>query len=203
MPPGPWHGPRSSQDEEALTDSFMRAFVRSGSTTVRDTGGPDLDRTFRLFKSGRAGWPRFLGSGPDLDGLPGGPWPGLRTLDGVDDARQAVRELAAGGADFVKLYAWIGLDLVEAVVDEAHRPQAQGRRPCRASGHGVGRRQLEWMPWSKSGSGANSCRRNDFPTSPPSGHAGMTRSHRSQRGASSTSIRGWWARSSIGSYSGE
>jgi imidazolonepropionase-like amidohydrolase len=108
-------------DEEPLTDAFMRAFVAAGITTVRDTGGPDLDRTFRLFKSARAGWPRFVGSGPNLDGIPGGPWPGLVALDDPDAARRAVRELAAGGADFLKLYAWMDLDVVRAVTEEARR----------------------------------------------------------------------------------
>jgi imidazolonepropionase-like amidohydrolase len=108
-------------DPEAFTDDFMRAFARHGITSVRDTGSPDLDVTFPVFKRGRPGWPRFFGSGPDLDGSPGGPWAGLRVLDTADEAIRAVGDLAEAGVDFVKLYAWMGRDLMAAAVAEAHR----------------------------------------------------------------------------------
>ena len=99
----------------------MRALTRAGITAVRDTGSPDLDVTFPAFKRGRAGWPRFFGSGPNLDGHPGGPWQGLRSLRTATEARASVRELAEGGVDFVKLYVWMPAELVRAAADEAHR----------------------------------------------------------------------------------
>jgi imidazolonepropionase-like amidohydrolase len=105
---------------ESLTDMFMRRLTRHGITTVRDTGSPDTGETFPVFKRGRPEWPRFFGSGPNLDGLPGGPWKGLRALGDAATVRTTVRELAERGVDFVKLYAWMEADLVRVAVDESH-----------------------------------------------------------------------------------
>jgi imidazolonepropionase-like amidohydrolase len=106
-------------DPETVTDAFMRELTAAGITTVRDTGSPDYNRTFRQMKQGRPGWPRFFGSGPNLDGRPGGPWLGLRALDSPVAARTAVRELADGGVDFLKVYVWMDGRMMSETIDEA------------------------------------------------------------------------------------
>jgi imidazolonepropionase-like amidohydrolase len=110
-----------ADDPEASTDAFMRQLARNGVTSVRDTGSPDVDRTFRTMKQGRPTWPRFHGSGPNLDGVPGGPWSGLRAMSSAAEARQNVQALADAGVDFIKIYAWMGPELAQATIDEAHR----------------------------------------------------------------------------------
>ena len=71
-----------TQDASAFGSFFIDQFLRFGVTAVRDTGSPDTGPEFQLLREGRRDWPRFVGSGPNLDGAPGGPWPGLRI--GVD-----------------------------------------------------------------------------------------------------------------------
>ena len=108
------------EDPLAFTDAFMRRLTAYGITTVRDTGSPDVGYSFELLKRGRPGWPRFFGSGFNLDGAPGGPWQGLRVVPDPADAASAVNTLVEGGADFVKLYAWMPLDVIAAAVQAAH-----------------------------------------------------------------------------------
>jgi len=109
-----------TQDAGAFGSFFIGQFIRAGVTAVRDTGSPDTGPEFQLLRDGRPDWPRFVGSGPNLDGAPGGPWPGLRVVDDPQLGRNAVRELAAQGVDFVKTYVWMPPATLAAVVDAAH-----------------------------------------------------------------------------------
>ncbi len=112
-------------DPIPLFHRFMKAFVEYGVTTVRCTGSPDLDWSFRFLKDGNPEWPRFYGSGPNLDGPPGGPHPGLRVVRSAAEARAQTLDLIENGADFVKVYVWMTGDLLRGVVSEAH---SHGRR---------------------------------------------------------------------------
>ena len=109
-----------TQDASAFGSFFIDQFLRFGVTAVRDTGSPDTGPEFQLLREGRRDWPRFVGSGPNLDGAPGGPWPGLRVVDDPELGRCAVRELAAQGVDFVKTYVWMPSATLAAVVEAAH-----------------------------------------------------------------------------------
>ena len=108
------------EDPIELFDRFMRDFVHHGVTTVRCTGSPELDWSFRMLKEGKPGWPRFYGSGPNLDGPPGGPHPGLRVVNHPAEARAQTFDLIDNGADFVKIYVWMTAELLDAVVRAAH-----------------------------------------------------------------------------------
>jgi imidazolonepropionase-like amidohydrolase len=109
-----------ANDGGQLLDSFMEQQITHGVTTIRDTGGPDLAEPFQNLTVGQPHWPRFFGSGPNLDGLPGGPWPGMWKTDDPDEAREMVRREAAGGVAFIKVYAWMKPDVLRAVTDQAH-----------------------------------------------------------------------------------
>ena len=109
-----------TQDASAFGSFFIDQFLRFGVTAVRDTGSPDTGPEFQLLREGRRDWPRFVGSGPNLDGAPGGPWPGLRVVDDPELGRCAVRGLAAQGVDFVKTYVWMPSATLAAVVEAAH-----------------------------------------------------------------------------------
>ena len=106
--------------ELGLAGDVMPILPRYGITAVRDTGGPDTDVTWQPMKQGRDDWPRFFGSGPVIDGWPGGPFLGLWKTTDVETARNWVRILAGLGVDFVKTYVWIRRDVMAAVVDQAH-----------------------------------------------------------------------------------
>ncbi|MGH9244824.1 MAG: amidohydrolase family protein [Acidimicrobiales bacterium] len=121
-------------DPETLCDELMSTFTARGVTSVRCTGSPDLGSGFALLKRGRPTWPRFFGSGPNLDGPPGGPHPGRRVMTSPAEARAQVRDLLSGGADFVKVYAWMAPAEMAAVVAEAH---GSGVRVAAHVGHRV------------------------------------------------------------------
>lgn len=110
---------RSAADPMAVTDTLLRAFLAAGVTTVRDPGSPDLGPVFRALKAGRPEWPRFVGCGPLIDGPPGAAWAGTRVVTAPAAARTEASRMAAGGADFLKLYFWITKPLVSAVAEVA------------------------------------------------------------------------------------
>lgn len=122
----------AADDPEQLFDDFMKSFVARGVTTVRCTGSPDLGKAFTTLKEGRPDWPRFFGSGPNLDGSPGGPHTGLRVINTPEEAITNVRDLLDHGADFIKVYAWMEQREMAAVVEEAHR---RGARVAAHVGH--------------------------------------------------------------------
>ena len=93
-----------------------------GVTAVRDTGGTGFGAAYRRLQAeDRPEWPRFVGSGSNLDGPPGAPYPGLRVVKGPQDAAGAAAELISMGAPFLKTYVWLPLEDLQAVVAVAHR----------------------------------------------------------------------------------
>lgn len=107
---------------------LLDAFARWGVTTIRDTGGPELGALRRL-QSHSGPWPRLYGSGPNLDGNPGGPWKGMWKSDDPAEAVEFVAREADAGVDFVKVYAWMTPEVLAAVVEASHR------RGLRVAGH--------------------------------------------------------------------
>lgn len=119
-----------------------RAYLEAGFTTVRDLGnsGRFLDLVLeRAIDDGRVPGPRIYGSGPGL--APSGgqmePMPGdphdlvngeYRVIAGVEDARLAVRDAIARGADVIKVYpeatpqrTRLSVEELAAIVSEAKR----------------------------------------------------------------------------------
>lgn len=111
------------EDTVGLTDLFMTTLLRQGVTTVRDPGNFDPDAVFRLLKAGRPNWPRFFGAGKILDGPadPPAPWRWLETVDTEAAGRAKAAELVVAGMDFLKVYVWTRLPVLQAIVEEAHR----------------------------------------------------------------------------------
>lgn len=122
--------------------SRAREYLDAGFTTVRDLGnsGRFLDLILeRAVNDGRVAGPRIYGSGPGL--APAGgqmePMPGdphdlvngeYRIVTGVEDARAAVREAIARGADVIKVYpeatpqrTRLSVEEIAAIVSEAKR----------------------------------------------------------------------------------
>ena len=124
------------EDPTGLADLFMTTLLSHGVTTVRDTGNFDPDEVFRTFKAGRANWPRFFGAGTILDGPadPPAPWRWLAIIDDEDSARREASKLIDAGMDFLKVYVWATLEVLRAVVSEAHR---RGVRVAAHVGHMV------------------------------------------------------------------
>jgi imidazolonepropionase-like amidohydrolase len=107
---------------------LLDAFSRWGVTTIRDTGGPELG-ALRTLQAHTGPWPRLFGSGPNLDGNPGGPWKGMWKSDDPVEAVEFVAREADAGVDFVKVYAWMTPEVLAAVVEASHR------RGLRVAGH--------------------------------------------------------------------
>lgn len=119
---------------------LMESMLRWGVTTVRDTGGPDLESTQALQHHEEL-WPRFFGSGPNLDGHPGGPWKGMWKTDDPAEVREFVQIEHDAGMDFIKVYAWMTEEVMAAAIQEAHR---LGLRVAGHVGHVVtGERAME------------------------------------------------------------
>ena len=97
-------------------------FVANGVTGERDMGG-NLDTLLAWRKEIAAGTligPRMVIAGPMLDG-PKPRFPDSVLLTSPEQARKAVDDLKAGGADFIKVQSFILRDEYFAVVDEARK----------------------------------------------------------------------------------
>lgn len=99
---------------------LMAGMLEWGVTTVRDTGGPDLESTQAL-QNHQQDWPRFFGSGPNLDGFPGGPWKGIWRTDDPREVRDFVQAEADAGMSFIKVYAWMSEPVMVEAIRAAHR----------------------------------------------------------------------------------
>jgi len=99
-------------------------YLAFGITSVREMGGfPDFTRSLQnSIRAGTLLGPRIFTSGRPIDGAPS-VWPiaGVaREVRTADEARAAVRASLADGADFIKLYNALPLELVRAATVEAH-----------------------------------------------------------------------------------
>ena len=110
---------------------LLDAFARAGVTTIRDTGGPSLT-ALRTLQTHTGPWPRLIGSGPNLDGLPGGPWKGMWKTEDPAEVVEFVAREADAGVDFIKLYAWMSAEVMAAAVEASHR---RGLRVAAHVGH--------------------------------------------------------------------
>jgi imidazolonepropionase-like amidohydrolase len=126
--PGLWDMHVHFLFDEALTDAMPGMFLRYGITSVRDTGG-DSARLAALRERLQASaqpHPRIFFSGPLLDGrlvVYDGGDPGRPEL-GIDVAATAVAErrvadVAAAGADFIKIYELVTPEVFHALVAAA------------------------------------------------------------------------------------
>ncbi|MEZ4587596.1 MAG: amidohydrolase family protein [Gemmatimonadales bacterium] len=100
--------------------------VANGVTGVRDMNGAlSLDSIARLKRAldeGTVVGPRLVVAGRLVDGparSPGARGPNTAVVTSVDEARAAVDRLADDGADFIKVYHALPLDLLRAVAEEA------------------------------------------------------------------------------------
>jgi imidazolonepropionase-like amidohydrolase len=114
-----------------VPESFFAAFLDHGVTSIRDMGG-DPGLTINMRQAARTcalEAPNLIAPGPFLDG-PEPVDPSLSmALSSADDVRDAVEELAADGADFLKVYTLLPPELLGVLIDEA------AARGLRVSGH--------------------------------------------------------------------
>jgi len=116
------HGLAYEQIDPAL-------YVANGVTTVRDMAGNASVRDWRTkINAGALLGPRYTVGSRIIDGSPTIWDPQILTVLSVadaDEARQAVRQVVAEGADFVKVYSRVSEPALRAIAAEA---RAQGIR---------------------------------------------------------------------------
>ncbi|MCH7396681.1 amidohydrolase family protein [Belliella sp. DSM 107340] len=116
---------------------FAKTTLMAGFTTVRDLGGTGVNISLRnAINSGKVDGPRIITSGKSIaptgghadptNGmkreLMGDPGPDLGVINGVADARKAVRQQVKYGADVIKITATGG---VLSVAKDGNAPQFQ------------------------------------------------------------------------------
>jgi len=115
---------RGGAETVAGNEAFLPLFLAHGVTAVREMGGDLNEHVFRwraeIERKARLG-PRIFTSGPKLDG-PKPAWPGSIPVSNAEDARKAVRQVHAMGADLVKLYFdALPEEVLKAITDEARK----------------------------------------------------------------------------------
>ncbi len=111
-----------SDDQDAI---YPPLYLANGVTTVREmSGAPFLHARRDRIRSGALLGPRMVIASPMVDGAPS-LWEGLGapylSVADPDQARAAVRQVKADGADFVKVYSRLTRDSFLALADEARR----------------------------------------------------------------------------------
>lgn len=103
-------------------DNFAPLLVAHGVTSVRDLGGPTelVVGLKREAASRRSPCPDITVTGAIIDGNPP-VWPFSEVCETPDQARQAVRKLAAAGVDQIKVYSLLKADVWRAAVEEARQ----------------------------------------------------------------------------------
>jgi imidazolonepropionase-like amidohydrolase len=107
----------------AVAGATFPLYVANGVLGVRDMGTHDFDTLKRLreeVNSGKLLGPRLVISGRPLDGKPPTDWI-KRPIATAAEAREAVRDLRASGADFVKVYERLSRAAYLAVADECRK----------------------------------------------------------------------------------
>jgi imidazolonepropionase-like amidohydrolase len=99
----------------------LRAALAHGVTTVRNMRGDARHLAWRReLERGERFGPRLVTAGPQLSGV-GDAAPDVVVVANAREARDAVREQAAAGFDFVKVYEGLTLAEHHAVLEEASR----------------------------------------------------------------------------------
>jgi len=119
---------------------FALLFLAHGVTTVRDAGNFDgqIWTTRHDIQTGVYPGPRIAACGPLLNGDP--PlWPGSRVVHNATEARQAVTERVAEGADCVKVYSNLTSGTLAAIVAAAveHNLPVIGSEPRQGTPRGI------------------------------------------------------------------
>lgn len=102
-------------------DGHTGPYVLHGITTIREMNGQPVHLRWRdqILRGERSG-PRMWVASRMLDGDPP-VWANARVVVTAEEAETAVREIAAEGYDFVKVYSQLGPEAFEAIVKEARR----------------------------------------------------------------------------------
>jgi imidazolonepropionase-like amidohydrolase len=107
-------GALDSTYDRALAERLLRVALAFGITTIRDPGASPLEAAISLrddVRQGKVLGPRIKTAGTILRGR--------NTPDSI--IRVAVREQAAAGVDYIKVYSSFSEDQIRVAVDEAHR----------------------------------------------------------------------------------
>jgi amidohydrolase family protein len=98
------------------TQLFALLFLAHGVTSVRDTGSFDgaIFETRRGIEQAQFPGPRIFACGPILDGDPP-MWKASRVVTTPAEAKRAVEEARAAGADCVKIYSRMNREVLAAV----------------------------------------------------------------------------------------
>jgi imidazolonepropionase-like amidohydrolase len=103
-----------------LDAAFLPALVANGVTGVREMFSTlaAVDSSRARIGRGEMAGPRIVASGNLVDGRP--PiWPGSVVVTTPDEGRRAVDSLAAGGADFIKVYSRLSREAYFAIAEAA------------------------------------------------------------------------------------
>jgi imidazolonepropionase-like amidohydrolase len=116
-------GVRKNSYDLATSENMLQMLLDYGVTTVRNPGGP-TNETVHLREeiiNGNLRGPEMFTAGRLLN-TPEYPVPFVeKQVTTEEDVREEVRNQAAAGVDYIKLYVGLKPELVKAAVDEAHR----------------------------------------------------------------------------------
>jgi imidazolonepropionase-like amidohydrolase len=109
------HGHLAVSDAGAT--AYLARLVAFGTTTLRDPANPKITLRERV-RSGALLGPQLFVSGKLINGMDAA----FGELVGTEgEIREVVRQQAAEGVNFIKLYVGLSPNLVSAAIDEAHR----------------------------------------------------------------------------------
>src|SRR5919106_2361142 len=121
-------GVRKNSHDLATSENMLQMLLDYGVTTVRNPGGPTND-TVHLREeiiNGNLRGPEMFTAGRLLN-TPEYPVPFVeKQVTTEEDVREEVRNQAAAGVDYIKLYVGLKPELVKAAVDEAHMQGIKG-----------------------------------------------------------------------------
>lgn len=116
-------GVRKNSYDQATSEHMLEMLINYGVTTVRNPGGP-TNETVNLKEevlNGTLSGPEIFTAGRLLN-TPEFPVPFVEKQVTTDEEiKEEVRDQAAAGVDYVKLYVGLKPELVEAAIEEAHR----------------------------------------------------------------------------------
>src|SRR5919198_2091854 len=115
-------GVKKNSYDQNLSEKMLAMLLDYGVTTIRNPGGP-TNQSIALKQNvseGNIQGPKIFTAGRLLNG-PQIPIPFVeKQISSEEEAREEVRNQAAAGVDYVKLYVGLPPNLVKAAIDEAH-----------------------------------------------------------------------------------